>query len=232
MIVDKNIQQKTETNFTQLVKTSTQDLLGFIEVCLNNFPEIYKQEFGSFDYQKEPVVNDLLVTYFACQVRDREKPYNFISQKPEKLADKDFRKAPEPDIGVIAYVKNYFNSKAFFVIECKWLRSNSQSNQYVNGKSGAIERFKKQIHGRELNHSAIIGYVKDNCFNFWQNEKVNTWIKTLISNENEKSLKWEKSDLLLLIEESQDKKIARYYSKSKRENDYIELYHFWVKIQK
>jgi hypothetical protein len=78
-------------------------------------------------------------------------------------------------------------TKSFFVIEAKRLPTDfsgkSREKEYVKGEGGGIERYKRGLHGRYLVESAIIGYIQDeqNCTH-WQ-QKINNWIKELISNQ-------------------------------------------------
>jgi hypothetical protein len=85
------------------------------------------------------------------------------------------------------------NHRSFFDIECKRLNTSLQHvKQYVSGKTGGIERFKRNQHGTNLKYSAIIGYIENETHSFWF-DKINSWIKEKINDDNQF---WSNDDLL------------------------------------
>ncbi len=148
-------------------------------------------------------------------INSRNMSFQFIPEYRNKNKSK-------PDFG-IKEVKTdgngffVYDSKSilFYDIECKRLY-NPENKQYVQGKTGGIQRFRENKHGIDLPYSAMIGYVETMDFIFRHN-KVNSWI--LNPNEH-----------LELIE---NKEIAKLKSEHKRispQNSVIKLTHFWLKM--
>ena len=116
--------------------------------------------------------------------------------------------------------------KAFFVIEAKRLPP-TNTKDYVQGKTGGIERFKKGYHGQGLFVSAMLGYVQNNGFEHWQSQ-VNSWIDNLNPNTND-AITWCEKDRLGKVESSED--MGLYTSTHSRpEQKSISLYHFWLNM--
>ncbi|MFV1976798.1 MAG: hypothetical protein ACC651_13690 [Candidatus Scalindua sp.] len=116
--------------------------------------------------------------------------------------------------------------KAFFVIEAKRLPP-ANTKDYVQGKTGGIERFKKGHHGQGLFVSAMLGYVQKKGFEYWHSN-VNSWIDNLTPNSND-AITWCGKDRLRKVESSED--MGLYTSTHSRpEQKSISLYHFWLNM--
>ena len=90
---------------------------------------------------------------------------------------------------------------------------------------GGIQRFKNNVHGKNLPYSVMIGYVQSNTFDFWEN-KIKSWINELIEKDGQF---WNKSDLLIECNNSNCKKFISKHSRLNCDN-IIELHHFWIYI--
>jgi hypothetical protein len=155
MFADKE-RQKVKTNFPNLSKNSIKDILLFIEICLSEFPEEYKNRFHTSEYIAEPVVSAELSKILNCT--SKGKPYVFTRQYPQSCEENKTGKYRDVDIDVCLYL----DRKTIFAIECKWLRCPpSKSKQYVSRNTGGIERFKSEQHGGNLSQSAIIGFIEN-----------------------------------------------------------------------
>jgi len=189
-------------------------LIYFLETNLAEFPNKIKISGNT----KEPIINQKLLRFL-------ESKSSFFKFIPENLDEKGKNKS-KPDLGV--YEKDfdengfevYDDDKIrFFDIECKRLNSNlshQHVSQYVLSDTGGIQRFKENKHGVNLSHSAMIGYVETNDFDFWH-KKVNSWIADQIEH-------------LTMIE---NHKIAKLESEHFRINSSvsnIKLTHFWLKM--
>lgn len=130
-----------------------------------------------------------------------------------------------PDLHVIIFKTFNLHEAPIFVIEAKRLRKSSGMD-YVKGKTGGIERFKRQKHGRTFNVAAMLGYVEEETFSYWH-EKVNSWIEFLInSGYNDSLIVWEEKDKLSEVAISE---IGEYKSVHKRNSiQTIVLHHFWL----
>ena len=130
-----------------------------------------------------------------------------------------------PDIGVCVNNGNYF-----FHLEAKLF-----VKEYVYGRTGGIERFKREDHGVEyiksvphqLPYSGIIGYMLDKDFQYWHS-KVNLWIDSQINSKTK--IKWTNADKLQLMYKKT--KIARFHSVNKTLSGEINLVHLWVNLIK
>lgn len=110
-----------------------------------------------------------------------------------------------------------------------------REKEYVHGEykrgvrvknSGAIERFKNGLHGLDVTHVGIIGYIQTGSPKCWF-EKVNYWIQEQIESSCDKLLVWDNDDLLVL--DYSKGTLSCYNSTSKRvTGDSVKIKHFWV----
>ena len=124
-------------------------------------------------------------------------------------------------------------AKPIFMIEAKRLPASNDSKEYVTGKTGGIERFKREQEGFILdrNHCAMVAYIQKNTFDYWFN-RVNRWLAELIDdNENYADFNWENSDKLVAIT-SGTSDIARYISSHSRKTlSKLTIDHFWLDMR-
>ncbi|MFC1595892.1 hypothetical protein ACFL4D_01235, partial [Candidatus Margulisiibacteriota bacterium] len=102
-----------------------------------------------------------------------------------------------------------------------------EKGRYI--ESGGVERFKKEIHGKGLNYSAVIGYVQEQDFKYWE-QQINSWIDQLLAGQIPSAATWEEKDRL--VHEDVNTDIARYKSENAREQNSITLFHLWVNMVK
>ena len=207
----KDLTYSIESDFS--INGKVDSLLFFLEIYLPEFPEKIQTKKNT----DERIVNQKLLRFF----RTKNSLYQFI---PENQDETGINKS-KPDFGV--YEKEFDkdgievyddNQIRFFDIECKRLYDTTKSKQYVSDKKGGggIQRFKNNKHGVDLDHSAMIGYIETQNFDFWHG-KVNSWIL-------------DKKEHLEMID---IQKIAKYKSTHKRINSKkhsIELTHFWLNL--
>lgn len=130
------------------------------------------------------------------------------------------------DFGIL-WAQSFSDSKAFFVIEAKRLpaRDKKSEKEYVFGNYGGIERFKRNLHGKGLSVSALIGYIQKNDFGHWFTE-INSWITESIQPNG----LWTLADKL---SGSYTKKLAIFTSKNSRiDGSCIRLTHLWIDISR
>jgi hypothetical protein len=171
----------------------------------------------------------------------KRQPFYF---QPEYMENTSSGSSPQVDIGTISDAESilisdreYSSEDSFFSLEAKRLPTlpKSREREYVIGSntlSGAIERFKKGIHGRYLKYAAIIGYVQNETFDYWF-VKINSWIEELARLEGQ-SL-WTDNDKMEKFGDFNDNELAELKSlngrtiSGKQENK-IHLFHFWISL--
>jgi hypothetical protein len=104
---------------------------------------------------------------------------------------------------------------------------------YVQGRTGGIERFKREQEGfiLEKNHCAMVAYIQKHTFTHWF-DQINQWLTELIANnQNYADFDWEESDKLVAIPPSVDD-VARYISNHSRKTlSRLTINHFWLDMQ-
>lgn len=156
---------------------------------------------------------------------------SIFNQSPVRWAlvrEKVNKHKSHEDIGVSHKLNPHKN---IFVFEAKRLDNTlgkSREKEYIIGKIGGIERFKRDKHGKGLPHSGMIGYIQTDDFDTWKN-KINDWIDEEINTPSSHDLNWLFSDRL--IEQKQTLEIAKYTSIHNRiSKKEIQLTHLWVKL--
>ncbi|WP_452598621.1 hypothetical protein [Pontimicrobium sp. MEBiC01747] len=205
----------------------TKKLTEFIEETLLVFQKQFKGEIDT----SEEVLNE----HLGKTLNYLSKPLPFIFQQ-EAIQKQKKGQNRKVDIGVF---KHYAETKPFFTIEAKRLTTSLSKNrekEYVTGNdpiklSGGIERFKHNMHGTDLNKSALIAYVQKENSNHWFN-KINNWINQLINNEIESILNWTSNDLLTNTCGFKDVRLAKFVSISEKTNRRkISLNHYFVNLK-
>ncbi|WP_026704834.1 hypothetical protein [Flavobacterium soli] len=206
--------------------TIKEKLIIFLEETLYKFQEHFKGKVN----ESEENLNEQLgktLSYFS-------KNHAFIFQAETK------QKQPRGidrrvDIGVF---RHYSDPNPFFTIEAKRLTTSMPKNrdkEYVLGEnpiksSGGIERFKNNVHGVNLNHSAIIGYVQNENGKYWYNS-INSWIQELIDDKIKSTLNWFSNDLLINTCGFKDLRVVKSISKSEKINGTkIILNHYFINL--
>ena len=194
-------------------------IVDFLEKHFVGFINLYQEKYSGIS--NEPVITQKIEMYLNPFLKEELSTFNLT--KEYVVNDYPKRKSPQCDLAF--YLDG--NDKAIFCIEAKRLSDYSKEYVYSStGKSGGIERYKKEIHGEGLTHSAMFGYVQKEDFKYWY-EQINTWIDELIQDESQE-IEWNENDKLIKI--SFNAKYAKLVSNNKRTNDSIVLYHFWLNL--
>ncbi len=206
--------------------TIKEKLLIFLEETLFKFQEHFKGKVN----ESEENLNEQLgktLTYFS-----KNEAFIFQAETKQKQGKGIDRRV---DIGVF---RHFSDPNPFFTIEAKRLSTsipNNREKEYVLGSdptkyTGGIERFKHNIHGVNLEHSALIGYIQNENGNHWFNT-VNSWIQELIDNKVNSPLKWFSNDLLINTCGFQDFRYAKFISENvKVDKTKINLNHYFVNL--
>lgn len=179
--------------------------------------------------EKEKGLNQQFVICMNSQIKDEAFFFHH-----EYIEDPSRGDSAQVDVGVIIRDEQ----KAFFVLEAKRLTATSlpkkREKEYVVGRpgktsyinSGAIERFKKEIHGTGLSNVGIIGYIQTDNYDTWL-YKINNWIEEEIKSSSSKLL-WNYDDKL--SKNSSNLLFATYNSKHQCKTKKISMYHIWVNL--
>ena len=215
------------------IDSSIMSVVDFIRNHFAEFSNKVKVEVSA----SEKALTDKLCKYFnraatAC-------PFFFQHENVENHASGI---SPQTDIGTLSESEQlivgdrcYGEFDSFFSMEAKRLPTpgHNREKEYVIGYEkpcGGIERFKKEIHGKNLRFAAIIGYVQQEDVNHWF-LKINEWIgELIISFPNE----W-KEDEKLILKQKDNKGISELFSRnliltSKNQDSFINLFHFWINL--
>jgi len=208
-------------------------IIAFIASYLNDFIVLYFDQYSNIT--NETGITQELCSFFQSKIN--EHPFYFHH---EDRTIPGSGQSPSVDFSVKTREPfgEFKNRQTVFCLEAKRLSTPGfgREKEYVighldsNGRyksCGGVERFKKQIHGNGLSHSAIIGYIQEYDFEYWF-DKINKWIEELIQ-DDEQSVEWRKEDMLEKI--CFVDKIARLHSRHKRNSDNIFLYHFWIDLR-
>ncbi|WP_322549704.1 hypothetical protein [Flavobacterium psychraquaticum] len=216
------------------IDSSIKCVIGFIETHFLEFSEKVKGEINA----NEKSLTDRLCKHFNRKANSY--PFYFHHENIENHASGI---SPQTDIGTLSENeqliigdRSYGEFDSFFSIEAKRLPTpgHNREKEYVVGYErpcGGIERFKKGIHGKKLKYAAIIGYIQSEESNHWF-LKINDWISELVLINPDL---WKVGEQLIKKESNSDG-IDKFSSKNFRlngdgEEDFIELFHFWVDLQ-
>jgi len=148
-------------------------ILSFIDKVISGFKNYYIKQ-SQHNPLKENRISDLLVHYFQChklKFFDGFCPFDF-RKNPTQLAS--FK---ETDIGVYPISLNSYPLLPIFEFEAKRLsNSTAHNSEYVYGKRGGIERFKRGQHSPHLLECGMFGYIQSDNADYWI-PKINHWIQ-------------------------------------------------------
>lgn len=145
-------------------------ILSFIDRNLSGFPSYY---LSLKDSDRENRISDFLINYFEICLREEQIdcPFNFRKNPTQSFSGK------ETDIGVLIVTRNS-PPITFLEFEAKRFSDTTKYKEYVSGKRGGIERFKKGEHASHLPICGMFGYVQSRSSAEWIN-KVNKHISEL-----------------------------------------------------
>ncbi len=201
-------------------------LTKFIEETLLIFQ---KENKGQINTPEKELNQKLALTF---EKHSRIQEINLIFQQ-ETIQKQNEGHNRTVDIGVFKLYGDLTNP--IYTIEGKRLTTefpNNRKKEYVlgndeNKKTGGIERFKHNLHGINLKHSALVGYVQRENSKYWF-DKINNWIKELIDN-----IFWNETDLLINTCNFKYNKLAIFISINKRiDNSDITLNHYFVDLNR
>lgn len=200
-------------------KKAVLAILAFLEKHLVDFSAFLKKEITST--LNEDGITSILDIYLQRQARATDEIFMFQFQYPEVSSRRT------TDMSVI-YAAPYASTKSIFAIEAKRLPTpgSGRQREYVQGNLGAMERFKRNQHGKHLHYSAILGYVEKEDFDFWH-KQICEWINNLIKSNTDSTISWNSNDLLSFINGVTN--MSHYHSINSRNGSAdIQLSHYWL----
>lgn len=186
------------------------------------------------DIRNEDGLNSLLSLFISKAARKEDLPFIVQHQSTEDLTRGG---SPAPDIGIhLDIVDDADPPPRITVFEGKRLTTSlglQRRKEYVIGHEekgkhipcGGIERFKLSIHGRELNHAGMIGYIQEETPGYWH-ELINSCISEL-SLQHE-TLKWSEEEHLAPV--TTKGRISESVSIACRKDDQLHLAHLWINL--
>lgn len=214
---------------------SIKAVIEFVKSLFQPFAEKNKRLFAL----NEKGLNQKLCVFLNQNID--AQPFFF---HPDFMEDVESGISPQVDIGAIkksenigAFERQYNDSDdSFFSMEAKRLPTpgTNREREYVIGHDspcGAIERFKKGIHGSRLKYAAIIGYIQDKDFNHWFLQ-INSWIEEL-AKENGQDL-WSVDDKIKKTANGaanyQELQSINSRKVSGQTVEKINIFHFWINL--
>ncbi|MDP4264748.1 MAG: hypothetical protein Q8941_19630 [Bacteroidota bacterium] len=206
-----NIEFNTDKKAVEAVKT-------FLEKHLPDFPEFLRKE--TTGLVNEDGISSKLEIYLQRLARVSDEIFMFQFQYPEQYKRSN-------DMAAV-FASPIASTESIFAIEAKRLPTpgSGRQKEYVQGNLGAMERFKRNYHGKHLEHSAILGYIEKEDFDFWHNQ-ICGWINELIATSIDATIIWNKDDLLSFLRSLSNLNLYTSIN-SRNGSTSIKLTHYWL----
>ena len=118
------------------------------------------------------------------------------------------------------------STESIFSVESKRLPAptKDREEEYVKGKSksGGIERYKIEKHGKELAECGILGFIEKENPPFWLNT-INQWIENLSNSD----ATWNKDEKLNEVEKDEEFTYLNSVAHTVKSRNIL-LHHFWI----
>ena len=174
----------------------------------------------------KPLNEDKLTQILVEQINALLLEQEFPIQALPQYQDIYLGSKGKPDFYFTEIEKGKTN-KPLFIVESKILPApppKERKKEYVIGvkKNGGIERYKIEKHGKGLNECGLIGFIKENEFEYWQTQ-INVWIDEIAIDNSF----WNIDEKIKIRENKTN--FAFLQSIARRQNtDDLTLYHFWI----
>lgn len=235
----KNNTYNTPSNFDIRRNSYQLEFFKFIEEKISLFPNYLKNSFNFQNLQDNINGENKITEQFHRFLNSQERTYNY-----SEISKSDFyhfifenqssgEKHRSYDIGVILG-KTTYNAGKILIIEAKRLPTpgSYRRKEYLFGNLGAIERFRKEVHGQDVksNQAVIIGYIQGENSNHWF-QQINSWIEDENQNPNESTIIWQNEDKLILDSSFSRGKITKFNSEHLRVKlEKIKIHHYWIDL--
>lgn len=200
-------------------------ILSFIDNVIGNFRSYYIDQGSPY---RENRISDLLVNYLQyhkSQLSDGFWPFDFRKNPTQPSSGK------ETDIGVFFIALNTQPLVPIIEFEAKRLSNKSNrtphNTEYVYGKRGGMERFKRGEHSPHLIECGMFGYIQNRNANYWV-DKINNWIEEA---QAKSELDWSNKKECLAFSQN-ILTVSKYSSENKRARDLpsIKLWHYMLDL--
>ena len=204
-----------ESNF------ETKKIWAFIDVNIVSFPSYFQ---SIKDSNKENRISEFLVRHFSLCISEQNGgffPYYFMKNPTQPQSSK------ETDIGVFILIRSASPS-SIIEFEAKRFSETSNNKEYVCGKRGGIERFKRGVHASHLSVCGMFAYVQSNNTEHWMN-KINKWINELSDKNTDTTIHWSNNEILIKADSfSNTGKCSSCHSRLSLHE--IILYHYFIEL--
>jgi hypothetical protein len=122
----------------------------------------------------------------------------------------------------------------FFTFEAKRLPTPTKKDRepteyvYAQNYKGGIQRYKENLHGRDLPINAMIGYIEDNDFEYWHTT-INEWIEDIARTPSGSF--WSSDEILQKIKFDDIAHLQSQHNRINSVNPNLGLHHFWLDIR-
>jgi hypothetical protein len=196
-------------------------LLSFVDSTIDGFPDYY---FKSTKSDRENFITSLLVNYLNGWLIDESAgyiPYKFSFQKNPAQDDS----TKETDIGIFI-LNPSVPGATIFEFEAKRLSDSSNNSEYVFGRRGGIERFKRNDHAKHLKKAGMFGYIQSKTSVYWHS-KINEWINQKSSDITD-GIDWTSQPEKLVADASAKDKFSS--TNARIGSDSIFLLHYFIDL--
>lgn len=188
------------------------------------------------------VSEDIITQELCCKMAVLSKNESFFFH--HQIREENGRSI---DFSILIY-DNYENVQKNTILHFETKRlpapTNNRKREYLMGeikkndkkkdknegiKSGGVQRFKEEIHGKYHTEAVILGYIQKYSIPYFS-ETVNAWIDDLSANPIF-NLKWDTTEYLRMIDHNKEKGVAKLQSCHPRiDKPPILLHHLWIEF--
>lgn len=184
-----------------------------------------------------PAVNENDITYALVDELSAppgDRPFYFVPEPPQPKSRARVDLAARVRDGQSIQVNGvrHGSRNTFLVLEAKRLPTPEarREREYLVGKGGGIERFKRGDHGPDLPVVGMLGYIQDRDAEYWHTT-LNGWICEQIDQRSTEVI-WDDEDQLVLETDQPGGSVTTLRSSPLRMLDRCRLAmrHLWVQL--
>jgi len=223
MLKDRETTQIPQDSISVTSNFEIEKVWYFIDYNISSFPPYYQ---SINDSDKENRISELLIHHFTLCITEQSNgyfPYYFSKNPTQPQSDR------ETDIGVFVSIRSA-SPVPIIEFEAKRISDTSNNKEYVCGKRGGIERFKRGVHSSHLSVCGMFGYVQSGVSENWVN-KINNWIAELSEADSDTTISWTKEEILK--KDVSFSTVDKYFSVHKRlSSNNLLIWHYFIPLKK